>query len=108
MQIKPQPELANVSATEGAPSSLSRVGSCATTFFSLHHHRQILRTTNGPATTTTTAKITAIPAYNALSLGRFINPIAQTITSYPTTTKPPVNTHFPYLLISPPLPYINL
>jgi hypothetical protein len=75
-------------------------------FFSLHHHRQILRTTNGPATTT--AKITAIPAYNALSLGRFIIPIAQTITPYPTTTKPPVNTHFPYLLISPPLPYINL
>jgi hypothetical protein len=43
-------------------------------FFSRHHHRQILRTGKGSATTA--AKITAIPAYNALSLVRFIIPIA--------------------------------
>jgi hypothetical protein len=45
-----------------------------------HHHRQICRTTNGAAATT--AKITAMPAYNPASLGRFIIPMPQTITPY--------------------------
>jgi len=69
-------------------------------------HRRIPRSTSGPAATT--AKTTAIPTYNNTSLGRSIILMPQAITPYPTTTKTPVSTHFPYLLTCPPLPYVVL